>query len=386
MASHRKSRNRSIVRAGSPAVGITTAALASVTLLSAQTATAAPTKPRPSIEEVRGQVDDLYRQAGRATEDYDRAKETTAKQRKALDAMLDDIAQRAEGMNDARRRLGMFAAQQYRQGAVTPTEALMFSNSPQAYFEQTQLMGRLSARQNAALADFQHAQAAAAKKRTEATRQLSALTASQEKLRTSKRDVQRKLSDARALLSKLTAQEKARLAALEKKKEAEARKKARAQAAKEAREAQAKAAEAKKQQASGQSTKGTSSSGSGTGTTAGSSAKADKALAFARAQLGKPYVWGATGPSSYDCSGLTQAAWRAAGVDLPRTTYDQVNAGTRVSTDDLQPGDLVFFYSDISHVGMYIGGGMMIHAPHPGADVRKESIYVMPIYGAVRPG
>ncbi|MEU3072499.1 C40 family peptidase, partial [Streptomyces laurentii] len=102
-------------------------------------------------------------------------------------------------------------------------------------------------------------------------------------------------------------------------------------------------------------------------------------------QIGKPYVWGATGPSSYDCSGLTQAAWRAAGVTLPRTTWDQVKVGTRVATADLQPGDLVFFYDDISHVGIYIGGGKMIHAPKPGAYVREESIYYMPIYGSVRP-
>ena len=101
--------------------------------------------------------------------------------------------------------------------------------------------------------------------------------------------------------------------------------------------------------------------------------------------MGKPYVWGATGPNSYDCSGLTQAAWKAAGVDLPRTTWDQVKVGERVATKDLKPGDLVFFYDDISHVGMYIGGGKMIHAPKPGANVREESIYYMPIYGSVRP-
>lgn len=101
--------------------------------------------------------------------------------------------------------------------------------------------------------------------------------------------------------------------------------------------------------------------------------------------MGKPYVWGATGPASYDCSGLTQAAWKAAGVDIPRTTWDQVKIGTRVATADLRPGDLVFFYDDISHVGIYKGDGMMIHAPKPGANVREESIYYMPIYGSVRP-
>lgn len=120
------------------------------------------------------------------------------------------------------------------------------------------------------------------------------------------------------MLSKLTAEEKARLAALERKKEAEAKRKAeelaRQQAAAKA-EADRKAEEAAKQAGSG----GDTGTGTGTGTGSDSSAttKADKVLAFARAQIGKPYVWGATGPSSYDCSGLTQAAWKAAGVDIP---------------------------------------------------------------------
>lgn len=99
-------------------------------------------------------------------------------------------------------------------------------------------------------------------------------------------------------------------------------------------------------------------------------------------------MWGATGPDSYDCSGLTQAAWKAAGVSLPRVTYDQVNAGTTVSLTDAKPGDLVFFYDDISHVGLYIGNGMMIHAPKPGAYVREESIYydgTSAIHSVVRP-
>ncbi|WP_181786909.1 C40 family peptidase, partial [Streptomyces phytophilus] len=116
------------------------------------------------------------------------------------------------------------------------------------------------------------------------------------------------------------------------------------------------------------------------------SAGAEAAIAFAEAQLGEPYVWGATGPDAWDCSGLTQAAWRAAGVEIPRVTWDQVTAGTSVPVAELRPGDLVFFFDDISHVGLYTGGGHMIHAPRPGAFVRSESIYSMPIHSALRPG
>lgn len=95
---------------------------------------------------------------------------------------------------------------------------------------------------------------------------------------------------------------------------------------------------------------------------------ADSAIAFARAQVGKPYQWGATGPSSFDCSGLVQAAFQAAGINLPRTTYDQVNVGTPVGQADLAPGDLVF--PDPGHVQIYLGNGYVIEAPHTGANVR----------------
>ncbi|MEU9489518.1 C40 family peptidase, partial [Streptomyces decoyicus] len=113
--------------------------------------------------------------------------------------------------------------------------------------------------------------------------------------------------------------------------------------------------------------------------------RAARAVAFAYAALGKPYVWGATGPSAFDCSGLTQAAWKAGGVALPRTTYTQISSGPRVDRSQLAPGDLVFFYSGISHVGLYVGDGKMIHAPHPGAPVRIAPIDQMPFAAATRP-
>ncbi|WP_052230082.1 C40 family peptidase [Streptomyces sp. CT34] len=114
--------------------------------------------------------------------------------------------------------------------------------------------------------------------------------------------------------------------------------------------------------------------------------RAARAVSFAYAALGKPYAWGATGPSAYDCSGLVQAAWKSGGVTLPRTTYTQINAGPRIDSSQLAPGDLVFFHSGISHVGIYIGDGKMIHAPHPGAPVRISPIDHLPFAGATRPG
>ncbi|MFZ4263901.1 NlpC/P60 family protein [Streptomyces arboris] len=405
LASHRKPRTK--VRTTTPAVGFTTAALASVTLLSTQSATAAPAEPKPAIEDVQKKVDELYRQAGSATQQYNRAKAASTAQRTKVDTLLSDVAKRTEKINEARRELGAFAAEQYRTGGIAPTATFFLADDPQAYFDQSRLMSRSTERQQKAVDDFRTQQAAASKKRAEAVQSLESLTETQTTLRSSKQKVQNKLTEARSLLAKLTAEEKARLAELERKKEAEAKEKAERLAARQAAEAKEReereAAEKKAREEAAKESGGDSGSGSGsgTGTSPGSgsgtgtgtgtgtdgsyAAKAQKVLDFARAQIGKPYVWGASGPASYDCSGLTQAAWREAGVTLPRTTWDQVKVGTRVATSDLQPGDLVFFYDDISHVGIYKGDGMMIHAPKPGANVREESIYYMPIYGSVRP-
>ncbi|MDL2077711.1 NlpC/P60 family protein [Streptomyces sp. GXMU-J15] len=390
MASHRKSRPAGTRVAGIRTPALATAALTSVALLS-QTANASPsTDDKPSLEEVEKKVDDLYRQAETATEKYNAAKEKTTKQRKQVDTLLDDVAKRTQKLNDAREELGSFAAAQYRTGASAPqTATFLLADSPKDYFDQTQLMDRMTGRQKEAVDDYVTQQSETMKKRKEATESLQTLQESQSDLKTAKATVQKKLADARELLSELTAEEKARLAEIEREKQEEAARKAAELAEQQAAEERRQEEAAAEQQESGSSSTGTGTS-TGSEATADSSyaSKAEKALAFARAQIGKPYVWGATGPDSYDCSGLTQGAWNAAGISLPRTTWDQVDAGTTVSLANAQPGDLIFFYDDISHVGIYIGNGMMIHAPKPGAYVREESIYYDgegSIHSVVRP-
>ncbi|ALV51804.1 NlpC/P60 family protein [Streptomyces althioticus] len=387
MASHRKSRTPGTRVAGIRTPALATAALTSVALLS-QTANASPGEDRPSLEEVEKKVGDLYRQAESATEKYNAAKEKTTKQRKRVDTLLDDVAKRTQKLNDARSELGSYAAAQYRTGAGMPdTATFLLAETPQDIFDQRQVLDRMTGRQKAAVDDYVTQQTETMKKRQEATESLRTLTETQGDLKTAKATVQKKLADARELLSKLTAEEKARLAAIEKRKQEEAARKAAELARQQAEQEQAREEAA---QQGGGASEGSGSTGSAETPPADSSygTKAEKALAFARAQIGKPYVWGATGPGSYDCSGLTQAAWKAAGVSLPRTTYDQVNAGTTVPVSQAQPGDLVFFYDDVTHVGIYIGNGMMIHAPKPGTYVREESIYYdgdSAIHSIVRP-
>jgi peptidoglycan DL-endopeptidase CwlO len=119
------------------------------------------------------------------------------------------------------------------------------------------------------------------------------------------------------------------------------------------------------------------------GQVAGSSVGA-KALAAARTRLGMPYVWGATGPNSFDCSGLTQWAFKQVGISLPRTSSAQSTFGTAVSKDQLQPGDLVFFYTPVSHVGIYVGNGQVLHASTSGEPVKISSMSSFPFHNARR--
>jgi peptidoglycan DL-endopeptidase CwlO len=373
LPSHRKPRTRSprSTAAKRGAISVTTAALASVSLLS-QSANASPSSPtdkgggsgKPHIEEVKKKVDRLYRQAERSTQRYDAAKEKSEAQRHKVDRMLDRVAKRTAKLNSARRLLGSYATAQYRTGGISQTATLLLTEDPQSFFSQTHQLDRMTGRQKQAVQDYERRKRKADEQRAEAAGQLRSLSSSQQRLRKEKRAVQGKLSEARRLLSKLTEREKARLAAIEREKRAEARRKA------EERE--------REREHDG-------GSGDGTGSTPPSS-KAGEVIAFAKKQLGKPYVWGATGPNSYDCSGLTQDAWKTAGVSLPRTTWDQVEVGTKVAKSQMRPGDLVFFYDDISHVGIYAGDGKMIHAPKPGSTVTYESVDYMPFHSAVRPG
>lgn len=343
---HRKPRTRRHPNA--PTAVVTTAALSSLGLLLPHPASAAPA-PRPSVEEVRTRVDELYRRAGTATQAYDAAAERTERQRALLSALMDQVAGTTQKLNEARRLLGSYAADRYRgAGPLGGTAALLLSDDPQAFFAQTHLLDRLGGREDALLTEYARARSETARRRTAAAAVVAELERAQEELRGRKQEVQDRLSEANALLAQLTLPERERVRA------------ARAPAGPGPLPADADASPA--------------------------SAAGAKAVAFARAQLGKPYVWGATGPNAYDCSGLTRAAWRAAGVVLPRTTWEQIEAAPRISTKRLRPGDLIFYYGDISHVGIYIGGGRMIHAPRPGAYVREDPVHYQPVYGSVRPG
>lgn len=392
MVSHRKARSRTAKP--SPAVGLTTAAIASVGLLSAQNAQAAPDDPTPTVEEVQQKIDALYRQAGTGTREYDKAQRATADKRRQLEEVRGDHATRTERLNRL-LRVGV-PAPRYRTESAFPTDRSPSANTPQPtgeqigeqigteIGEQTRAERRMADRQRSGLTDEGTGPAQTSRARLKAADRPESLTRSQGVLRAGKHTVQSKLAQAHALMSRWDADARARQLAMEQERAIAAHR-----AAREAVRQQAAARAVEEAELTRLERQRRQHPGAQPTPDASAAAKAERVLAFAHAQVGKPCVRGATGPSSFDGSGLTRAAWRAAGVDLPRTAAAQATVGQRVATAELRPGDLVFYSADQSHVGVYVGDGKMIHAPGPGADrrtdVRVESIYAMPIQGSVRP-
>ncbi|WP_069886547.1 C40 family peptidase [Streptomyces luteocolor] len=347
MAAHRKPRQRSL--SGGTARTAATLALAGAASATAFDGTG-HAEPRLSPAEVKSKVDSLYHEAEIATEKYNGAKEKAEKTEKSLGELRDEAARKTEKLNAARNSLGSYAAAQYRTGGIDPSVQLALSSDPDQFLDRAALADRAGSRQAAAVDDVRRQLRSIDQLHSEADVRLDALRARQAELRKHKKTVTGKLGEAKRLLARLTADQRARLA------DDEGDRAARSAARHAPTGAPSKAP----------------------------NARAASAVSYAYKALGSPYVWGATGPNAFDCSGLTQAAYRSAGVSLPRTTYAQIAAGQRVSRGELRPGDLVFFYSGISHVGLYVGNGQMIHAPNPSAPVRLAPIDQMPFAGATR--
>ncbi|MEV6106901.1 NlpC/P60 family protein [Streptomyces sp. NPDC051940] len=341
MAAHRRPKPP---RRGRLAALATAAGAAS--LLPAQ----AHAEPKPSVDEVRKRVAELYEAAEAPTEEYNSVQERQQTLQSAADRAQDRLSAKQAEINELRRAIGPLAAAQYRDGALDPGVRLFLSADPDAYLEQAEMMGRLSARQASRFDALRSKQRELAQARTEAATRLAAVEQTRREVGARKREIQDRLAEAQRLLNDLTADEREQL-----------------------RDAEA---------AADRTAGGSDSAATYNGPASG---RARTAIEFAYAQLGKPYEWGSTGPDSYDCSGLTGAAWRAAGVSLPRTTGEQYATGRKVARPDLQPGDIVFFYSPSQHNGLYIGDGKILHAPRTGKNVEIVGIGTMPYYGAIRP-
>jgi cell wall-associated NlpC family hydrolase len=253
----------------------------------------------------------------------------------------------------------------------------------EGFLSQISTVQKVSENQNSALQDYQQAQANLAALEHSAEADLATLGEKEKQLKSLAAASDKKLDQANKVLAKLTADQQKQLAEAEKKATAKANAERRA-AAKAPTKANAQSRAAAKAPAKTGRAATKASPDSTRSSATGS--KGTKALAYAKAQLGEPYARSGAGPSSWDCSGLTMMAWGSVGVNLPHSSRQQFNRGQPVAKSDLQLGDLVFFYSDISHVGLYAGNGQVIHAPRPGKSVEYIKMSYMPYAGARRPG
>lgn len=334
-----------------------TVAAATAAVLSAQGGAEAQPGPSgsgsSSPDEVRHQVDGLYAQAETASQRAAGAQERQAELQRRASLLEQQLAQEQQRADDVAGQLGAMAQSEYEQGGtIDPVLQLLLSAHPGDYLDRAASLGAVDADLASRLAELRTDEQRVQRDRTAVGEQLNELDRLRRSIATDKAEVQRRLGHAQALLASLTADQRAQLQQQED---------AAAQAA-------ASAAALPLPTGLGPA-----------------DARAAAALAAAQAALGQPYVYGATGPGSFDCSGLMYWAWRHAGVSLPRTSQEQAFAGRRVPLSEARPGDLVVYYRDMHHVGMYAGNGMIIHAPYPGARVRYESVNDMPVVAVVRP-
>lgn len=329
---------------------LTAMAGAAAALSPAAPAGARPADPGTQAEHkaVGSRVDRLYAEAEAATEKYNAADERARELQRQVEHAQESAARKQQRVNRLRSALASLAGAQYRAGAIDPSLALMLTEDPDGYLDKAATLDRIGSRQQQKLQRFRSSQRSLNQERTEAGSKLAMLERERAERKRHKKAVLKKLKAARELLHELSPAER------------------------EERERASRA--------------GTRSGSSVPGDGArASSQRAAAAVAAARSALGKPYVWGATGPASFDCSGLTQWAYGRAGVAIPRTSQAQRSAGRQVPMSQARPGDLVVYRDDASHVGMYVGDGQVVHAPHPGAPVRYDPVRMMPVSSVTRP-
>ncbi|MFB7595678.1 NlpC/P60 family protein [Streptomyces sp. NPDC056160] len=310
--------------------------------------------PDKDLEAVRTKLDQLYHDAAVATDAYNAAEEKAQQQSAEVVGLSQKIVEQQRKLDDLKDRAGAAARAQYRTGGLPPQAQLLLSNDPQQFLDGA---GRVLEGERATsglLQDMTHAQQDLQQYASDAADRLQDLEANRKAKATAQKRIQQRIKEAEQLQARLEERQRERLAQLER------------QAAQQAQAAWLDTGILKE--------------------IGGSATEADKkAVAYATAQIGKPYEWGAEGPKTYDCSGLTSQAWAAAGHPVPRTSQEQWKQLKHVSVKDMRPGDLIIYFGDASHVAMYVGDGRIVHAPRPGRTVTLAGAGTMPILGVVRP-
>ncbi|MFJ2025898.1 NlpC/P60 family protein [Streptomyces sp. NPDC087897] len=313
-----------------------------------------PRYTNAELETVREQIETLYRKAGAATDAYNLAEEQAKKQSGEIVKLARAIADGQARIAALKDRAGAQAREQYRNGGLPPGAQLALSNDPKLFLDGINQVRQSQQASKSLLADLKQTQQDLETYTQDASAHWEKLETDRVKQAKAKKKINAQIKAAEKLESRLEKEERDRLRRLE------------AAAAAEAQTAWL-------------------SSGAIRDVSGEASAAGAVAVAFATAQIGKPYVWGAEGPGSYDCSGLTSQAWLAAKRPIPRTSQEQWRLLPRIDIQDMRPGDLIIYHADASHVGMYVGDGTIVHAPRPGRDVTLAGAGSMKILGVVRP-
>ncbi|MFF1837047.1 NlpC/P60 family protein [Streptomyces sp. NPDC058231] len=347
---------RSVCAATLAAVVVASPAVAAPAAPAAPGASGTARGPRATktVSELLTELKKLYQQAEEASEAYNgtasELKKRNTEAKKLAAALGGARAALARSRDDA----GRLAREQYQgRSDFSSYVQLLLSSDPEHALDQGYVIRRVAAGRATTLKRLTGAEKRAHELATASRKVLGkqrALTARKKKDRDK---VRARLKKVETLLATLTAQRIAELARLERQ---------RAEKAQEVLVA--------------------------SGALAGSrrpSQEGDEAVRYAIRQLGKPYVWGAEGPGSFDCSGLTSQAWASAGRTIPRTSQEQWRQLPRVSVSSLRPGDLVIYFPKATHVALYIGNGLVVQAPRPGSQVKISPVASNPLLGAVRP-
>ncbi len=328
------------------------------------TGRAAQTK---TVAQAQALVSQLNDQAEQLTEQFNAAQAQLAKATTIADAAKKRASQVANQLAGARSQVAAFAVERYEAGGDSQTMQSVVDGDPQLVADRIATLAMIGRTQSAAVTRAHAADLSYRAQLTAANQATAAAAAIKTNLDQQKQRINALLSQANKVLNQLSAQQRAQLAAAQ-------------------QAAQARAAAAVASRASRSSARAALPVADPAPTqSAGGSSVAQRAVAAAMSKRGRPYVWGAAGPNSFDCSGLVQWAYRQAGVSTAHYTGAFWNAYRHVNYNDLEPGDLVFFYSDHHHVGIYIGGGMMVDAPQTGDVVKVQSVMGHGHYsGAVR--
>ncbi len=296
---------------------------------------AQPSAPQPSFNELVAQAKLLARQIDALSQQYDGLRVSLTETRSAANAAAKTAARDTAALAGGMRQVSQIAAESYVTGGYDPTLQLATSSNPQAFIDRASIMNHLQSENGAVIHGLQTARAAANRAQQAAQQQYAQIAALSAQMGAKKNQIQSKIN-----LIESSAYKKALAIA---------------------------------------SQTGRFPVSAPVGDSLGA-----RALRFALTKQGDQYVWGAAGPGSFDCSGLVMWAYKQIGIQLPHYTGDQWNSGVHVSKSQLEPGDLVFFYPDIGHVGLYIGNGLMVDAPDFGEPVHVEPVYWNVYVGAVR--